>query len=579
MLAQTSARDKSLRPVSASARAAGEATPAASQLYHRSLEQSSPNGKIATLTRPEIAVTTSPSVPSTMPSLSESRRLLLDSIGRAPQMVFVRPFGNIGDEMIWAGARELLTGHIYREVSVNDISSERGELAVISGGGAWSPAYNEYMPEVLAIAERRFERVVVFPSTFDTSLERVRSALARSRATVFAREPESLTRIAGLCDARLAHDTAFFLTLPPEIPPGSGVLRAFRIDREARPGIDLPTDNLDISDTAESLDEWIETIAGYAEVETNRAHVMIAAARMGKRVGYTSGSYFKVDAIARSCLADYDVRPLPMTSGHVPEKPAKHRGYLLQLGERVTPTAGALDALADVLDEHHEALAAAPIVAAEDGGESCGGWLLVGESDVQVQRGSAELGPPSPTGWLRKDAAMFRPMAFEDAPRTEYADPAVRDTEWALHVADAAVARLLAVPAARFLAAPEPALQMGDSIEFRSARMRRLGDHATLLADRDLLMPDELLALMPELTRPDGSLDDPRARLLLTLVAARGTDWALMEWMNGGLDPLIGGRLAQLEDRNATLSAIEAGGWWRLRGRLAPLLKLFGGRK
>lgn len=244
-----------------------------------------------------------------MPSVAESRELILREIGPAPRMVFVRGEGNVGDELIWAGTRQLLRGHIYREIGLDDIVHEDGELAVITGGGAWSRSYNEYMPELLEIAEARFERVIVLPSSFDVTVPRVRDALSKTGATVFAREPRSLVAISELCDARLAHDCAFFHEMP-QFAGGSGTLNAFRTDAERGGGIALPAGNEDISATADSLEDWLAQIAAHERVHTDRAHVMIAAALLGRSVRYADGNYFKVSAIAESSLGGLDVAPL-----------------------------------------------------------------------------------------------------------------------------------------------------------------------------------------------------------------------------------------------------------------------------
>ena len=71
----------------------------------------------------------------------------------------------------------------------------------------------------------------------------------------------------------------------------------------------------------------------------------------------------------------------------------------------------------------------------------------------------------------------------------------------------------------------------------------------------------------------------------MELVDARGPAWTLVEGMNGGLDPLLAERasangtgdgelLAWLQQRSDTLDRIEAGGWWRLRSRLRPALRM-----
>jgi exopolysaccharide biosynthesis predicted pyruvyltransferase EpsI len=50
------------------------------------------------------------------------------------------------------------------------------------------------------------------------------------------------------------------------------------------------------------MDHWLWTIARHDTVATDRAHVMIAAAMLGKRVEYHGTNYHKVTAIAEYSL-------------------------------------------------------------------------------------------------------------------------------------------------------------------------------------------------------------------------------------------------------------------------------------
>src|SRR5882762_11262500 len=68
-----------------------------------------------------------------------------------------------------------------------------------------------------------------------------------------------------ICDARLAHDAAFFFDFAPYAVAGSGVLHAYRHDAEATGQSPVERDNRDISMTLGSLDEWLWTIARHAE--------------------------------------------------------------------------------------------------------------------------------------------------------------------------------------------------------------------------------------------------------------------------------------------------------------------------
>ena len=239
-----------------------------------------------------------------------SREQILAEIGDPPDLTVVRGLGNCGDQLILEGMRALLADRIYREVELTEMCAARGHTVLLSGGGAFCRPFHEVMPRALSVAALRFERVIVLPSSFDPSEDVVRGVLARTRATVFAREAESYRRIAPLCDARLAHDCAFFFDFTRWRGRGSGTLNAFRTDREARASWNLPVDNDDISATAPTLQQWLETIAAHELVRTDRAHVMIAAALLGKQVEFAASSYHKLEAIAEFALSDHPVRPL-----------------------------------------------------------------------------------------------------------------------------------------------------------------------------------------------------------------------------------------------------------------------------
>ena len=58
----------------------------------------------------------------------------------------------------------------------------------------------------------------------------------------------------------------------------------------------------------------------------------------------------------------------------------------------------------------------------------------------------------------------------------------------------------------------------------------------------------DVFTMMPELTRTNETLDLAGARLVMELVSTHTTDWLLMEWMNGGLDPVLGVERTKLAD-------------------------------
>jgi GT2 family glycosyltransferase/exopolysaccharide biosynthesis predicted pyruvyltransferase EpsI len=234
-----------------------------------------------------------------------SRQKILAAISGSKSFSLIRGYGNIGDYLIYAGTRRLLSGLQYQEHSILKLDGVEGDLAVVTGGGAWCKTYDD-MARNLPEVEKRFKRVIVLPSSFDLDSPTVAGALARTKALVFARERVSYEQIRTVCRADLAHDCAFFFNYAPYRTKGKGTLLAFRTDREAIAGQKLPQENIDISTECETLDEWLWTISRHEVVHTNRAHVIIAAIMLGTRVVYGVSNYHKVGAIV-----DYSFPSIP----------------------------------------------------------------------------------------------------------------------------------------------------------------------------------------------------------------------------------------------------------------------------
>jgi exopolysaccharide biosynthesis predicted pyruvyltransferase EpsI len=239
-------------------------------------------------------------------AIGESRDALLGAIGEPPDLTFIRLYGNIGDELIYAGTRQLLSRLPYKEVGVRQLAGVSGHTALVTGGGCWCAPYHDAVDHLRAI-EATFERVIILPSSFDVAVPSVKTTLAATKALVFARERVSFDGIRQFCDARIAYDCAFYFDYRPYLRRGEGTLVAFRADRESARNV-LPKGNRDISRSCSGLDDWLWTIARHADVKTDRAHVMIAAAMLGKAVEYCTSSYHKVPAIADYALKSFPVR-------------------------------------------------------------------------------------------------------------------------------------------------------------------------------------------------------------------------------------------------------------------------------
>jgi exopolysaccharide biosynthesis predicted pyruvyltransferase EpsI len=237
-------------------------------------------------------------------SLESSRNSLLKEIGTGP-LTFFRSYGNIGDRLISAGTRQLLSQVNYRELDIRDAREYSGEMAIVSGSGGWSKPWHD-MPDLLRPVLTNFDKVIVLPSSFDPAEPTVERFVRSTTAFLFSRELESQQRISKYGHNAVAFDCAFYFDYGPYMRHGSGVLYAYRTDREK--GLSgLPAKNIDVSVAAADLDHWLHTIAKHREVWTDRAHVMIAAALLRKRVRFCEGSYFKLRALADYALSEFDV--------------------------------------------------------------------------------------------------------------------------------------------------------------------------------------------------------------------------------------------------------------------------------
>jgi exopolysaccharide biosynthesis predicted pyruvyltransferase EpsI len=236
--------------------------------------------------------------------LEAQRSKILGLLADAPDVTFFRHRGNIGDDLIHAGTRRLLADIPHREVGTWDMQNAHGHTAIVTGSGGWCVPFHHQLPAALPLIEERFQRVIILPSTFDLAEPVVRDALQRTKALVFARERASYEQIRDVCHADIGHDCAFFFDFGPYRRRGSGRLIAWRTDGESK-RTDLPPENHDISVACFGLDHWLWTIARHATVATDRAHVMIAAALLGKHIEYHGTNYHKVAAIAEYSLSDF----------------------------------------------------------------------------------------------------------------------------------------------------------------------------------------------------------------------------------------------------------------------------------
>lgn len=477
---------------------------------------------------------------SALRDVGTSRRAILDAFLPASDVTFVRGPGNLGDHLIWVGVRELLRGIPHREIGLESLPLATGEVGLLAGAGGFSKVFHEQMPLVLEMMDQQFERVVVLPSSFDPSVPDVRESLERTSAIVFAREPVSFQLISRLCDARLALDCAFFADLGAYSSlDADGVLHAFRTDGERHDqAVQLPDDNVDVSVTAQDLDGFLRTIAAASEVHTDRTHVMITAAMLGRAVRYRPAAAHKVTAIAEWALQEFPVSPLPdepdrSKSETEVQSIAVDQAFLHELGDGIVTDEATIRTLERALAAHPRAAAAAPMVVDVHGRVQYAGGVVDRHDElVTGRRAVDDVSEPCYVDWTPVAGTLWRRDAHVPvdaaAGRFGAIERAIRRPSPILYVPTAVVTDTTPAPS-------PPADEFSD----RTRRLRA-ATAAAWIVERHGVIVTEFFDEFPWMAW-NGRYDVQSARLLFRLLRAEGMGGIHRIWSSGDITPLFRG--------------------------------------
>jgi exopolysaccharide biosynthesis predicted pyruvyltransferase EpsI len=213
--------------------------------------------------------------------------------------------GNLGDALIRKGTLSFFKKYNIRIREVRGLrntpvtelvlSALRRPVWIYGGGGAWIDIYTA--KRVVKRSSYISSKVYVLPSTFGTVIK-------DRRNRYYARDKfESLENCP---QATFCHDMAFYADLEPS-PITQPEGNFFRLDPESA-GAPVPPGNRDISGegrTYDSLEDFCHGISSCAIVNTDRLHVAIAGALMGREVNLYDNSYFKNRAIYHSSIKDH----------------------------------------------------------------------------------------------------------------------------------------------------------------------------------------------------------------------------------------------------------------------------------
>lgn len=233
----------------------------------------------------------------------------LDRIGRELPLIYVPNTGNWGDSLINNGARALLDRlpHAYAEASQRQILASQGSryeaALLVSGNGGWCRHWG-HIPGFIEVACSMFRTVVLLPTTIDTEP----AFVERDNLTAFVRD-DSFS-LGNAPSATFCHDLAFALPIyQPMRAAQARTLYAFRLDNEsARGEVALPVTNLDLSLFGNHEDDpllFLEFMAGFKQIFTDRLHVAIGAAMIDREVHLWPNDYGKVRAIYEASLKPY----------------------------------------------------------------------------------------------------------------------------------------------------------------------------------------------------------------------------------------------------------------------------------
>lgn len=213
--------------------------------------------------------------------------------------------GNWGDALINDGSRAFFNSESFqwKEYARADLESKETdktpELAIIGGGGGWN---RNWISTVSFTEElrKRYRNVIVLPSSYDKELT---ASIQRDNLTLFDRAlPDE-----GSTDT-FCHDMAFHCDIPnvdtQRLPYP---LLAFRRDKERHPRASNPDRNWDISllgTASTSSHGFFEIIGRFQEIYTDRLHIAIAGALLGRDVCLLDGNYGKNAGVYHGSLEE-----------------------------------------------------------------------------------------------------------------------------------------------------------------------------------------------------------------------------------------------------------------------------------
>jgi exopolysaccharide biosynthesis predicted pyruvyltransferase EpsI len=224
--------------------------------------------------------------------------------------------GNIGDHLIWAGVERLLdiSGIVFNRISVQELTELEKQPSlgtlVIPGSGAFTSRWHEWLPVLVISASKKFTRIVILPSEYETTVPIVQEALSLPNVYSLAREVTSYKLIKDFGRSGLALDPALYAfdfqlasNIKRKDKKSMRKLLALRTDagsllydKNFQPNSNL---NNDISLTTQHLDDFLNVIELVDIIITDRLHVFVASIMKGKQVYFINPCEEKISRYIR----------------------------------------------------------------------------------------------------------------------------------------------------------------------------------------------------------------------------------------------------------------------------------------
>jgi exopolysaccharide biosynthesis predicted pyruvyltransferase EpsI len=227
---------------------------------------------------------------------------------RGKSIDFYRFPGNYGDSLIWHGTKIILKELNITENYVEINSSKSNAVLFIDGGGNFVDYYSD-VRDFLTEKPNLYEEVVILPHTIfgDKQIEILNNL--SGNIAVFCREKVSFEFLKEKFingEVYLWHDCAFYNEFQ-KTTIGQGILNAFRKDKESVIEKE-PELNHDISYNGyatKPLNEFVNCLNEYEEINTDRLHVAICGTLLGKKVNLYPNSYYKNKAVFEYSLSKF----------------------------------------------------------------------------------------------------------------------------------------------------------------------------------------------------------------------------------------------------------------------------------